>query len=91
MLVGAGADEAERRAVGARPLAHEAADLHLVERLGHAGERFDAQLLRDLVEQILDAADADGLEHRRDVGLRVRNERHQPPSAFSTSRSRPRT
>jgi len=80
----AGADEAERRTVGARARAHQPSDLHLVERRGDARERLDAQPLRDLVEEILDAGDADRVDHRRDIGLRVGNEGHQPPSASST-------
>jgi hypothetical protein len=54
VLVGAGADEIERRAVLGGARAHEAADLHLVERVGNPGQRLDAQLLRDLVEQVFD-------------------------------------
>ena len=84
MLVGAGADEGERRAVGARALAHQPPDLHLVELLGHAAEGADPQALRDLIEEILDTLDADGGEHRRDVRVGVRNEGHQPPSAPSS-------
>ena len=84
MLVGTGTDEGERRAVGTRALGHQAPDLHFVELRRHPGEGLDAQIRRDLVEKILDAGDADGGEHRRDIGLGVGNEGHQPPSASST-------
>ena len=84
MLVGPGTDEGERRTVGTGTLGHQAPDLHFVELGRHAGEGLDAQIRRDLVEQILDAGDADGGEHRRDIGLGVGNEGHQPPSASST-------
>ena len=57
------------------------ADLHLGRGLGHAGERGQPQVGRDLVEELLDAADADGLEHRFDILAGVRDECHQSPSA----------
>ena len=84
MLVGAGAEEAERCPVLRGALTHEAPDLHLIELLRHSGERAHPERGRDLREQILDAARADRLEHRRDVGVGVGNEGHQPPSAAST-------
>ena len=81
VLVRAGPDEAQRPAVGARALLHEPSDLHLVHGLGYAGERLDAQRRRDLIKQLLDARNADGGEHRRDIGRGMGNERHQSPSA----------
>jgi len=77
VLVGAGAEEAERNAIGPRPLAHEPSDLHLIQRRRHPAERSRPQLRRDLIEQILDARNADRSEHRCHIGLRVRNEGHQ--------------
>ena len=85
MLIGAGADEAQRTTVLPGPLAHQPADLHLAQCGGDAFEALDAQLRRNLVEQRLDRGRADRREHLADVGLGVRYERHgQPPSAASS-------
>ena len=89
MLVGAGADEVERRAVLRGARLHELADVHLVQRVGNAGERFDAQLFRNFVEQVFDALRADGGEHLADVlracaGL---NGMYQPSAARCASYS----
>ena len=81
MLVGACADEAERAAIEARALGHEPADLHFARGFRHAGERRQPQIGGDLVEELLDAADADGLEHRLDILAGVRDECHQSPSS----------
>ncbi len=81
MLVGARTDEAERAPVEARPLGHEAADFHFARGFRHAGERSQPQIGGDLVEELLDAADADGLEHRLDIPAGVRDECHQSPSS----------
>ena len=87
VLVGAGADEVERPAVARRARAGEPGDIHLGQRLGHAGQRIDAKRLRDLVEQVVDAAGADAVEHRADVLGRVRDVGHssQPPAAAAAS------
>ena len=84
MLVGTGTDEGERRTVSTGALGHQAPDFHFVELLRQAGEGLDAQIRRDLVEEILDAGDTDGGEHRRDIGFGVGDEGHQPPSASRT-------
>ena len=84
VLVGTGTDEGERRTVSTGTLGHQAPDFHFVELLRHAGEGLDAQIRRDLIEEILDAGGADGGEHRRDIGFGVGNEGHQPPSASRT-------
>ncbi len=73
---------------------HEAADLHLVEGIRNARQRFDAQVFRNLVEEIFDFFRADGGEHLLDVLGSMRNERHDQPSAarcawYSAALSRP--
>ena len=84
MLVSTGPDEAERPAIEARPLGHEPADLHFTQALRHAHERAEAQIGRDLIEELLDAADADGSEHRLYILAGVGNEGHQPPSSATS-------
>ncbi len=76
MLVRAGAGEVERRAVLRRALLHEARDVHLRQARRHLGQRVDLERGRDLVEQVLDAVDADRLEHGADVGFGVGDEGH---------------
>jgi hypothetical protein len=78
--------------IGARALTHEAPDLHLVQRLGHARKRFDAQRRRDLIKELLDAVDADGREHRlrrplRCVGMKAIS---RPPHLQKLPRTRSR-
>jgi hypothetical protein len=85
MLVRAGADEAQRRAVLRRALAHQPADLHLVERCRDAGEFGGAQGRRDLIEQRVEARDPDHREHLLDVRARMRDERHQSLSRLRSS------
>src|SRR6185437_8997828 len=84
VLVRAGPDEAERPAVEPRPLGHEPADLHLAQTLGYARERAQPQVGRDLIEELLDAADTDGGQHRRDILTGVGDEGHQPPSSATS-------
>ena len=70
-----------------RALLHQAADFHLGQRFGNAGERLDAQRRGDLVEQRIDARRADGGQHLANVGFGVRDERHvsAPPSSTTFS------
>ena len=76
MLVRAGAGEIERRAVLRRAFFHEARHVHLRKARRHLGQRIDLERGRNLVEQILDAGDADRLQHGADVGFGVGNEGH---------------
>src|SRR6185312_3093134 len=81
VLIRACADEAERAAVEACALAHEPPDFHFARGFRHPGQGGQTQAGRDLVEELLDAADPDGREHRLDILAGVRDEGHQPPSS----------
>ncbi len=81
VLVGPGPDEARRAAIGTRPLAHQAANLHLIQLVRYARERLHTQGRGDFVEEVFDTGDTDDREHGLDVGRSVRNEGHQSPSS----------
>ena len=84
MIVGAGAHEIERQPVFPGPLLHQARDLHLGQPRRNVLQLATAQFLRDLPEQIVDAVDADGIEHLADFRVGMGDERHYS-SAVTTS------
>jgi len=67
MLIGTGADEAERLPIFGGALLHQPCDGHLPHPCGHIIQSAGAQLLRDLVEQRVDAVDTNGRQHRFDI------------------------
>ena len=76
MLVGAGAEEIEITAIGLGALVHEARDIHFAQAVRNGLERGGAQCRWNLVEQVVDFADANRLEHGGDIGFGVWNKRH---------------
>ncbi len=76
VVVASAPGEAEHVVVARRPRGQVGHHVHLARARGHPGERRRAQTRRNLVEQRLDAVHPDRLEHRRDVGFRVRDEGH---------------
>ena len=87
MLVSTRADEAKRRTVLHGALAHQARNRHLAHRLGHAIERADDQVLRDFVEQVVEALRADPFQHLARVVVCMGNKRHRLSQASSSSSS----
>ncbi len=81
MLIGSGADEAQRPSVHAGALAHEPADFHLIHLRRNSLQRLDTQGRGNLFKELFDARHPDRGEHRLDIRRSVRNEGHQPPSA----------
>src|SRR6185312_7468359 len=80
VLVGSGADEAQRPAVHPGALAHEPPDFYLVQLGGNTAEGASAQRFGDLLEQLLDAGGADRGQHLLDILARVGDESHHSPS-----------
>ncbi len=81
MLIRPCTDEAERLAISRRPLTHQPANLHLVQRLRkHPFHGGCPQLGRNFGKQRLDPLDADDLQHLSDLFLGVWNERHTQDS-----------
>ena len=89
MLICPGAEETERPAIALGAGPHQALQFHLADGLRDAIKRVDAQAVRYLVEQLLDVVDADGVEHRPDVGVVVRYERHLSVSPPGIANGRP--
>ena len=85
MLVGAGADEAERPAVEPRALGHQPPDLHLAQRPRARRRALVSRRLAGISSKSCSMLlDADGREHRRDILAGVRDEGHQPPSSATS-------
>ena len=76
MLVRAGPEEAQRLAIARREGLHDARYFHLVDGRRHALQAARLELGRDFIEEIVDAANADRIEHRANVSFGVGNERH---------------
>ena len=90
VVVGSGADEAERAPVVGGPRLHQAGHLELRERARHALQPGEAQPGRDLGEQLLDALHADCAQHLAQVFGRVWYVAHPvSPSGRSCRAGRP--
>jgi hypothetical protein len=76
VLVGTGAEEVEITAIVLGAFLHEARDLHFTQAIRDGLQCGAAQRRWNLVEQIVDLADAERLEHGGDIGFGVRNKRH---------------
>ncbi len=76
MLVGARAEKAQRLAVTRCEALHDAGDIHLVDGRRHALQTVRLEIGRDFIEEIVEAANPDRIEHRANISFCMRNERH---------------
>jgi hypothetical protein len=76
VVIGAGADEAERLAVRPRPGRHQATDLHLRQGRGDALQLPRPQVRGNLVEEVINVLDPDDRQHGRHLVGGVGDERH---------------
>ena len=89
VVVGAGAEEADRLAILPGPFRHQRGQFHLGQRVGHAAQFAAAERGGNLVEDLVHAGDAYRLQHRLDLGFGVGNEGHVRSAWLSVRRLRP--
>jgi hypothetical protein len=80
VLIGTGAQKAGRVAITRRAFGEQRRHFPFRQAVRHAGVTFDAQLRRNLVEQLAHLGHADRAQHGGHLVRRVRDERHQADS-----------